>query len=106
MASGLNGQNFAFNGYLPIDRKERKTKLLDLQKLVLSQNQTQIFIEAPHRNDHLFSDIVDNCKDSIKLCVAINLTMPDEYVKTLTIDKWRKNKINIGKKPAIFLLGK
>lgn len=106
MASGLNGQNFAFNGYLPIDKKERRVKLLELQKPVLSYNQTQIFIEAPHRNDHLFSDIIENCKDSIKLCVAIDLTMPDEYIKTHTVNEWRKNKIIIGKRPAIFLLGK
>ena len=105
MASGLNGQGFAFNGYLPIDRKKRKTKLLELQKIVLSQNQTQIFIEAPHRNDHLFDDIIENCKDNIRLCVAVNLTMADENIKTLTINNWRKNKIIIGKHPAIFLLG-
>jgi len=106
MASGLNGQNFAFNGYLPIDKKERRLKLLELQKLVLSQNQTQIFIEAPHRNDHLFADITDNCVENLKLSVAIHLTMAEECIKTYTIAKSRKNKMIIGKNPAIFLLGK
>lgn len=106
MASGLNGQCFAFEGYLPIDKKERKGKLKELEKKITSINQTQIFIEAPHRNDKLFDEILLNCSEGLKLCVARNLTMEDEYIKTQTIQRWKNSKITLGKNPAIFLLGK
>jgi 16S rRNA (cytidine1402-2'-O)-methyltransferase len=106
MASGLNGQNFAFNGYLPIDKKERKIKLMELQKLALNNNQAQIFIEAPHRNDHLLNDMLDTCSPKLRLCIAIDITLPDEYIYTKPVESWRKNKITIGKRPAIFILGK
>jgi 16S rRNA (cytidine1402-2'-O)-methyltransferase len=106
MASGLNGQNFAFNGYLPINKNERKKKLLELQKLVLANSQTQIFIEAPHRNDRLLSDILSFCKENLKLCIAVNITMEDEFIKMETIDNWRQKQKSIGKHPAIFMLGK
>jgi 16S rRNA (cytidine1402-2'-O)-methyltransferase len=106
MASGLNGQNFAFNGYLPIDKKERKIKLMELQKLALNNNQAQIFIEAPHRNDHLLNDMLDIFSPKLRLCVAIDITLPNEYINTKPVELWRKNKITIGKHPAIFILGK
>lgn len=106
MASGLNGQNFTFCGYLPIENRERKEKLKDLEKIVKSLNQTQIFIEAPHRNDKLFRDIVSSCSGYIKLCIAQNLTMDDESIQTKTIDKWKKSEIILGKHPAIFLIGR
>ena len=105
MASGLNGQSFSFNGYLPIDKKERKQKLLYLEREVFSKEITQIFIEAPHRNDKLVSDITETCKPNIKLCIAVNLTMPEESIKTKSVKDWKDNQPNIGKNPAIFLLG-
>jgi len=106
MASGLNGQNFSFNGYLPIDKNKRKQKIKDLEKKVKSENETQIFIEAPHRNDKLLDEIINNCDDSIKLCIAKNITMEDELITTKKIADWKNRKITIGKNPAIFLLGK
>jgi 16S rRNA (cytidine1402-2'-O)-methyltransferase len=106
MASGLNGQEFAFNGYLPIDKQERKTKLLDLQKIILAKNQTQIFIEAPHRNDKLIEDILNCCNNEIRLCIAVDLTLPTESILTLAISDWKIHVPALGKRPAIFLLGK
>jgi len=106
MASGLNGQNFAFNGYLPIDQKQLVSKLKDLEKVVLADDQTQIFIEAPHRNDKLLSCIIQSCKDSLRLCLAVNLTSHEEYIRTDKIAEWKTNKPVIGKTPAIFLIGK
>ena len=106
MASGLNGQNFAFNGYLPIDQKARRDKLKELEKKVKHDNQSQIFIEAPHRNDKLFEEILSTCTPELKLSISKNLTLPDEYVKTEPISYWKKNPIKFGKIPAIFILGK
>jgi 16S rRNA (cytidine1402-2'-O)-methyltransferase len=105
MASGLNGQNFSFNGYLPIDRKERKEKLKELERDIKSQNRTQIFIEAPHRNDRLLEEILSVCSENLNLCVAKNITLQDEFIMTQTILNWRKEKIILGKNPVIFLLG-
>lgn len=106
MASGLNGQNFAFNGYLPIDKKARKEKLKELEKRINLENQTQIFIEAPHRNDKLLEELINNCSDNLKLTVAKNLTMDDELIITKKISDWKKSKITLGKNPSIFLIGK
>lgn len=104
MASGLNGQVFTFHGYLPIDRKERKEKLLMIEKEAL-KNLTQVFIEAPHRNDRLFNDILETCAPELKLCVAADLTLQEESIHTKSIKEWRLSRPVIGKKPAIFLLG-
>jgi 16S rRNA (cytidine1402-2'-O)-methyltransferase len=106
MASGMNGQNFSFNGYLPIDDKERKNKLKEFERKIRSDNQTQIFIEAPHRNDKLLDALIENCDESLKLCLAKNLTMEDELVISKKISAWKKTRVTIGKNPAIFLLGK
>jgi 16S rRNA (cytidine1402-2'-O)-methyltransferase len=105
-ASGLNGQNFAFNGYLPIDKKARKQKLRDLEKRIMHDNQTQIFIEAPHRNDNLLEELINNCSDTLRLSVAKNLTMDDELIITKKISEWKLSEIILGKNPAIFLIGK
>ncbi len=106
MASGMNGQNFVFNGYLPIESKERKNKLKELERRVKTENQTQIFIEAPHRNDKLLEVIIENCDDNLKLCLAKNLTMDDELIVSKKISEWKKSKITFGKNPVIFLIGK
>jgi len=105
ISSGLNGQEFTFNGYLPIDKTERKEKLLSLVKEA-AKNITQIFIEAPHRNDKLVSDILEFCKPELKLCIAVDLTLPEESIHTKTIKTWKTGQPVIGKKPAIFLIGK
>jgi 16S rRNA (cytidine1402-2'-O)-methyltransferase len=106
MSSGMNGQNFAFNGYLPIDQKERKNKLKELERKIKSDNQTQIFIEAPHRNDKLLEILIESCDENLRLCVAKDLTMDSEEIMSKGISAWKRSKIIIGKNPAIFLLGR
>jgi len=106
MASGFNGQNFAFNGYLPIDKKARINKLKALENRVLTENQTQIFIETPYRNNQLLQDIIENLKPQTKLCIACELTTANEFIKTSQLSDWKKNKADFNKKPAIFLIGK
>jgi 16S rRNA (cytidine1402-2'-O)-methyltransferase len=105
-ASGLNGQNFAFNGYLPIDQGKRKQKLKELERKALRDDQTQIFIEAPHRNDKLLEEIIKSCGDDLRLSLSTGLTTSGEKIMTKSIAKWKKTDIIIGKIPAIFLLGK
>jgi 16S rRNA (cytidine1402-2'-O)-methyltransferase len=105
MASGLNGQQFAFNGYLPIEMKKRRSSLSELEKRSSRHRETQIFMEAPYRNLELFKDILDICTASTLLCVASNLTMPDEYIATKTVAAWKSDSLpDIDKKPAIFLI--
>ena len=106
MASGFNGQNFAFVGYLPIDSAERIKMLKRLEQRVYNENQTQIFIETPYRNQKLIEELAKNCQPSTKLCVAANLTCEDEWIKTLPIKQWAKEKTDLSKIPAIFLLYK
>ncbi len=106
MASGLNGQNFAFNGYLPVKHQERVKAISNLEKLVLSTGQTQIFIETPYRNNQIISDLLKTCSSSTLLSVAANLTGKDEFIATKTISAWKKEKPDLHKQPAIFLIGK
>ena len=106
MASGFNGQNFTFNGYLPKERGERITKIKDLEKQAQKKNQTQIFIETPYRNMHLLEDIVGNCAGLTMLCIACDITLPTEFIKTKSINDWKKQMPDINKKPAIFLIYK
>ena len=104
MASGLNGQGFTFHGYLPIDKKERSKKLKTLEILARQYNQTQIFMETPYRNSALFDDIVRTCSPNTTLCLAKNITLHDEYIKTRTVGEWKAQKPNLHKQPCIFLL--
>ena len=106
MASGMNGQNFTFNGYLPIDRNERKRKLKQLEKLSKEQNQAQIFIETPYRNEKLLDDITQALYPETRLCVASDLTLPTEYIKSQAIKYWRNHKADLHKRPTIFILQK
>lgn len=106
MASGLNGQNFAFNGYLPIERKKRKEKLRELERKIYHDDQTQIFIEAPHRNDKLFNEILGTCSPELRLSLSKNLTLADEYIRTETISNWKKQKLELEKNPVIFIISK
>ena len=107
MASGFNGQSFAFHGYLPISQAERIRKLKQLETLVYNADQTQLFIETPYRNERLFTDIIRVCRPDTRLCVAASLTCPDEYVRTHTLFHWKKNGFPLSDKvPAIFALYK
>ena len=104
MASGLNGQSFAFCGYIPAKTDERRSRLRTLDKLSGQLKQTQILIETPYRNDSLFTDILAVCGSSTRVCVAANITMPDAYIKTRTVAQWKKEGLNIGKRPCVFLI--
>lgn len=104
MASGMNGQQFAFHGYLPIDKFDRKKAIQRLEIESQKNNSTQIFMETPYRNNQLLEDLIKYCKPTTKLCVAANLTMPDEFILTQTIKEWAQKKTDFHKKPAIFLL--
>jgi 16S rRNA (cytidine1402-2'-O)-methyltransferase len=104
MASGLNGQQFCFHGYLPKEKNERTASLKKLEKESQQKNQTQIFIETPYRNNQMFDDILSSCEGKTLLCVAADLTLQTEFVKTKTISEWKKNKIDLNKKPTVFLI--
>ncbi len=105
MASGLNGQSFAFHGYLPKDSVQRKAKISLLEKEAQKKKQTQIFIETPYRNIPLLNDILNVCAENTLLCIAFDLTSVNEFVKTKTIGAWKKQIPLLDKKPAIFLIG-
>ena len=106
MASGFNGQSFAFNGYLPIKPDERAKKLRQLEQRIYNEDQTQLFIETPYRNGKMMEDILANCRPQTKLCIAANLTCPDEYVRTMTVKEWKGKLPDLSKIPCIFLLYK
>jgi 16S rRNA (cytidine1402-2'-O)-methyltransferase len=104
MASGLNGQSFAFCGYIPAKTDERRARLKTLEKVSGQLRQTQILIETPYRNDSLFADILAVCAPSTRVCVACNITMPDAYIKTMKVAQWKKEGLVIGKRPCVFLI--
>jgi len=104
MASGMNGQNFQFVGYLPVKSPERTKMIRDLEQESERKRQTQLFIETPYRNNQLLKDILDNCKDYTQLCIAADITAPTEYIKTKTVKEWKKQLPDLHKRPAIFLL--
>ena len=105
MASGLCGQNFAFHGYLPTDKTELSHKIHKLEQISNLQHQTQLFIEAPYRNNQLFETLLKECKSNTRLCVACNISQQDEYIKTKTIAQWQKNPPpSLHKKPSVFAI--
>ncbi len=104
MASGFNGQQFCFTGYLPIDSLARQTKIKEMEEQSARKSCTQIFIETPYRNNQLIEAVLRACKPGTQFCIAAELTSNNEFIKTKTIEEWRKEKINLHKKPAIFLL--
>lgn len=104
MASGLNGQSFAFCGYIPAKTDERRSRLKTLEKVSAQLKQTQILIETPYRNDSLFADILSVCSPSVRVCVAANITMPDAYIRTRKVSEWKKEGLVIGKRPCVFLI--
>ncbi|MDR0207450.1 MAG: SAM-dependent methyltransferase [Bacteroidales bacterium] len=105
MASGLNGQSFAFNGYLPREQPDRERQLRFLESLVKKSNQTQIFIETPYRNNHIFKSILAVCDPATRLCIGVNITSEKQMIKTMTVKKWKTQKIDLHKQPTVFLLG-
>ena len=104
MSSGMNGQNFAFNGYLPIEKKDQIKKIKYLESICKKTNQTQIFMETPYRNNKLFNTIINVCNGNTKLCIASNITQNNESIITKEIREWKTIKINIDKQPTIFLI--
>lgn len=105
MASGLNGQNFAFNGYLPVKPHERKKAISVLEKKAKNESQTQIFIETPYRNQQLVADLLKSCQPSTMLCIATDLTGKNEFIQTKPVGEWKKIVPDLNKQPTIFLLG-
>ena len=104
MASGLNGQSFAFVGYIPAKTEERRSAIRRLEKRSAAEHQTQILIETPYRNDALFADLVATCSGRTMLTVAANLTQPDAYIRTQSVARWKEHPVTIGKRPCVFLL--
>jgi 16S rRNA (cytidine1402-2'-O)-methyltransferase len=104
MASGLNGQRFAFHGYLPVERAERARALKELE--ARSGGETQIFIETPYRNDQLVSALLQHCRGDTVLCIAADLTLPGEFVATRTVAQWKKKPPTLDRRPAVFLLSR
>ena len=105
MGSGMNGQNFHFHGYLPIDALERKKKIQTLETEIKQTGVTQLFIETPYRNNQLFEAITQSCHPNTKLCVAMELTGPNEWIKTQSVANWKNSKPELHKKLVVFLLG-
>ena len=105
MASGLNGQSFAFTGYLPVKKPDRLKRIQQLEMLAIRQKQSQIFMETPYRNNHLLNDLLDTCQPGTLLCIAADITLDSEMIRTRTISEWKKQKPDLEKKPVIFILG-
>jgi 16S rRNA (cytidine1402-2'-O)-methyltransferase len=106
MASGMNGQSFAFNGYIPIDASEKRATLKALEKLSVDINQSQLFIETPYRNNKMLEDILQSLNPATHLCIAADITLPTEYIKTKRISDWKKAKIDLHNRPTIFIIHK
>ena len=104
MASGMNGQSFAFNGYLPIDAQERKKTIKKMEKLAIEQQQSQICIETPYRNDKLFAEMLKTLSNRTLVCVACDITLATEYIATKTVETWKKVPLDLHKRPAIFII--
>jgi 16S rRNA (cytidine1402-2'-O)-methyltransferase len=106
MSSGMNGQSFAFNGYLPIDKGERKNEIKRLERLSFDHNQSQIFIETPYRNNKMIEDLAHVLENNTSICVACDITLDSEFIKTQSANQWKKNKVDLHKRPTIFIIHK
>jgi len=104
MASGMNGQQFQFVGYLPIDAQQRVKAIKDLEAESKRKNCTQLFIETPYRNNQLLETLLKNCNNSTRLCIAADITGEKEWIKTKTIGEWKNEKVDVNKRPVIFLI--
>ena len=106
MASGMNGQSFAFNGYLPIDKSERKAEIKRLERVSHDYDQSQSFIETPYRNTKMLEDLCAILNDNTELCIACDITLDTEYIKTLPVRVWKRTKVDLHKRPALFIIQK
>jgi 16S rRNA (cytidine1402-2'-O)-methyltransferase len=106
MGSGMNGQSFAFNGYLPIDKSDKKAALKNYEKLSFDKNQSQLFIETPYRNNKLVEDLLQTLQPNTHLCIAADITLPTEYIKTMKVSEWKKATIDLHNRPTIFIIHK
>ena len=105
MASGLNGQQFAFLGYLPVDKQARNVKLKEIEKRSLTHKETQIFIETPYRNQHMLEALLATCQPNTKLCIACDISLNTELICTKTIASWKQSTLpDLHKRPTVFLL--
>ena len=104
MSSGMNGQNFAFNGYLPIEQKKRRQAIIKFEKKAIKDNQAQLFIETPYRSDSLLKELLKVLLSNTLLCVGCDLSLKNEYIKTLTISQWKNEKADLNKRPCIFII--
>ena len=104
MSSGMNGQNFAFNGYLPIEQKKRRQAIIKFEKKAIKDNQAQLFIETPYRSDSLLNELLKVLLSNTLLCVGCDLSLKNEYIKTLTISQWKNEKANLNKRPCVFII--
>ena len=105
MASGMSGQSFVFHGYLPIDKIARAKKIKELEADARRKNQSQVFMEAPYRNNQLLEDVLKNTDGQTRLCVAMNISSANQFIKTQTTKQWQTTKVDLHKKPVIFVLG-
>lgn len=105
MASGMNGQNFQFHGYLPIDNADRKKKIQALESDTLSRGCTQLFIETPYRNNQMLDALIQYCHPNTRICIGVDITGPNEFIKTAPISYWKNNKPELHKKLVVFLMG-
>ena len=106
MSSGMNGQSFAFNGYLPIDKGERKSEIKRLERLSFEHNQSQLFIETPYRNNKMLEDLCHTLENKTEISVACDITLSTEFIKTQTANEWKKNSVDLHKRPTIFIIHK
>ena len=104
MASGLNGQCFAFAGYLPVKQEERRATIRELEAAARKKNQSQIMIETPYRNDSLLADLLAVCRPETRLCIAADITCPEQTILTRTVAQWKRNPMTIGKRPCVFII--
>jgi len=106
MASGMNGQSFAFNGYLPIDKNDKKVALKNFERLSFEKNQSQLFIETPYRNNKFIEDLLQTLQPNTHLCIAADITLDTEYIKTMRVSEWKREKIDLQNRPAIYIIHK
>ncbi|MDN3665449.1 SAM-dependent methyltransferase [Algibacter miyuki] len=106
MSSGMNGQSFAFNGYLPIDKGERKAELKRLERLSFEHDQSQLFIETPYRNNKMLEDLCNVLENNTDICVACDITLETEFIKTQSAQAWKKNNVDLHKRPTLFIIHK
>lgn len=106
MASGMNGQSFAFNGYLPIEKGEKKAAIKAFEKLSFDKDQSQLFIETPYRNNKFIEDLLQTLQPNTLLCIAADITLETEYIKTYRVAEWKKLKVDLHNRPAIYIIHK